>query len=193
MLKPKKPHLLPFSTSAATHSFHVLAWWATTHVGSVRTLTQAHMHTRTQRIGGDRAGVSVWCVSVFVCTRGRGEMFLAEAQSGIRRLSLPRTSLTLFCLFLAPVARVNHSAALLAIAEKLPRAAAQLLSAHYVNKTPCCLGVRGHRAVQLQASGGAQKEKSSSYRLENYFSNVWRKKSETAALFLSHRQKGNVQ
>ncbi len=118
---------------------------------------QAHMHRRTH-IHNESGATELVCVSVFVYTRGRGEMFLAEAQSGIRRLSLPRTSLTLFCLFLAPVARVNHSAALLAIAEKLPRTAAQLLSAHYVNKTPCRSGVRGHRAVQLQASGEEKKE-----------------------------------
>lgn len=43
MLEPKKsPHLPHFSTSAATHGFHVPAWWATTHVGSERTLLQTH-------------------------------------------------------------------------------------------------------------------------------------------------------
>ncbi len=73
-----------------------------------------HMRTRIQNESG---ATELVCVSVFVYTRGRGEMFLAEAQSGIRRLSLPRTSLTLFCLFLAAVARENHSTALLAIAE----------------------------------------------------------------------------
>lgn len=138
------------------------------------------------------------CVSVFVYTRGRGEMFLAMVQSGIRRLSLPRTSLTLFCLFLAAAARVNHSAALLAIAEKLPRAAAQLLSNRYVNKTPCRSGVRGHTAVQLQTSGGAQKEKNSSCRLENSFSKVWKRQlpfsqpqtEEECTVTLDHDSRG---
>lgn len=109
----------------------------------VNTYTSTHTHTEPGATELVRA-------SVFVYTRGRGETFLAEPQSGIRRLSLPRTSLTLFCLFLAAVARVNHSTALLAIAEKLPRAAAQLLSARYVNKAPYRVGVRGHPAVQLQ-------------------------------------------
>lgn len=59
----------------------------TTHVGST-------LHTTKHRRQS-------WCVCVFVYIRGSGEMFLAEVQSGMRRLSLPRTSLTLFCLFLA--------------------------------------------------------------------------------------------
>lgn len=96
-------------------------------------------YTNTQQNEGSR----LKCVSAFVYTGGRGEMFLAAAQSGIRRAALPRTSLTLFCLFLAAVNRVNHRAALLAIAEKLPRAAAQLRSSHYVNKAPCRSGGQG--------------------------------------------------
>lgn len=150
-----------------------------------------HLYASTRtHVHNDSGATELVCVSVFVYTRGRGEMFLAKAQSEIRRLSLPRTSLTLFCLFLAAAAQVNHSAALLAIAEKLPRAAAQLRSARYVNKTPCRSGVRGRTAVQLQAGGGARREKSGSHRLEKYFSNVGKK---TAALFLSHRRKRNVQ
>ena len=52
----------------------------------------AHVHNES-------GATELVCVSVFGYIRSRGEMFLAEAQSGIRRLSLPRTSLTLFCLF----------------------------------------------------------------------------------------------
>lgn len=130
---------------------------------------QAHTHNTYTTNRGRQSRCVCLCVSVFVYTRGRGEMFLAKAQSGIRRLSLPRTSLTLFCLFLAAVARINHSAALLAVAEKLPRAAAQLRSIHYVNKTPCRMGGRGHMAIQLQARDGAENEKKSSYRQENHF------------------------
>lgn len=149
--------------------------------GWVNTYTSTHIH-------GESGATELVCVSVFVYTRGRGEMFLAKAQSGIRRLSLPRTSLTLFCLFLAAMARVNHSAASLAIAEKLPQAAAKLLSAHYVNKTPYCVGVGGHAVVQLQASGGAQEEESSSHIVENNFSNVWKRRKKRHSCSFSQSQ-----
>lgn len=187
MLKPRKNII--FSSSQHLQPLTVSMFWLDEpqHMLGL----SEYKHTRTH-VHNESGVTELVCASVFVYTRGRGKMFLAEAQSGIRRLSLPRTSLTLFCLFLAAVARVNHSTALLAIAEKLPRAAAQVLSAHYVNKTPCRLGGRGHTAIQLQANEGAKKERSSSYRLENYFLNVWRKIRQLP-FFLGDRPKRNVQ
>lgn len=118
-------------------------------------------------------------------------MFLAEAQSGIRHLALPRTSLTLFCLFLAAVAQVNHSAALLAIAEKLPRTAAQLLSVHYVNKTPCRLGSEVTQLHNSRPVQGHEKRRAAVTDSKSIFR--MSEKSETAALFLSHSLNRNVQ
>lgn len=98
-------------------------------------------------------------------------MFLAEAQSRIRRLPLPRTSLTLFCLFLAAVAQVNHCAALLAIAERLPRAAAHLLSARCVNKAPRHVwvvegGTRGQRSHGYTSPGPVKGRGDEEHRLQ---------------------------
>lgn len=65
----------PFSTSAAHHGLHVLAWWATTHVGkSPNTQKQRHTHTPPDQ-----------CVSSCV-SLGVRELVLAGPQCTIRRL-----------------------------------------------------------------------------------------------------------
>lgn len=135
MLEPKKsPHLPHFSTSAATHGFHVPAWWATTHVGSERALLQTHTHT------------------VFISTIGGGGVLCRDK---IRNQTsfFAKHKFTSILLIFGCRARVNHSAAWLAVAEKQPQTAAQLLSSHYSNKTPHHSGVRGNTAVQLQRRG----------------------------------------
>lgn len=115
-----------------------------------------HKHTYQNKESGATGPV---CASVFVYTKSRGEMFLADAQSGIRRLSLPRTSLTLFCLFFAAVTSCQT-----------------LQSSSYASaRVRAVRGGRGHTDLKLQAVGGALKEKSGSSRLENDLSGVWKK------------------
>lgn len=139
-----------------------------------------HMLGLTEHIHTNGLDQKTWCVSVY--TRGRGEMFLAKAQSGIRHLSLPRTNLTPFCLFLEAVARVNHSTALLAISDKLP-----------YDCSPVPIRSQRQQGSMRRGCHRSQGEYSSrpvkghrnciSHWVENYFSNVWRKKARQLPLF----------
>lgn len=157
------------------------------HMLGLSEYSYKHSHTHTRR----SAPKELMCVSVFVYTTGRGEMFLAKAQSGIRRFSLPRTSLTPCCLFLAAVAQVNHSVILLVISDKLSQAAARFLSAHYVSESPRSVGVTGH--TENTTPGQWRGTETLSVTEWKTIFQMSAEKNEAAAPLLSDRLKKNVQ
>lgn len=123
--KIKNKKKIALLTSAATHGFHVLVWLATTDDVFEQTIILTHTHNvSTQR------------------------MFLAEADTKIRHLSEAKDTFDFILLIFGIRARVNHSAAWLAFAEKPPWP--QPSSSHYDNMTPHHHRVKGHIDLQLQ-------------------------------------------
>jgi len=123
------------------------------------------------------------CVCVFMYIRSRREMFLANGQSGMRCLSLPRTSLTLFCLFLAAEApRENPSVALLAICWDATTGSRPSSSPLIPSTRLCAVQGSGVRRLFGSSAGGeARREKSSSCRLKKLFIKCLEKKRRKKA------------
>lgn len=155
---------LPSSTSAADHRPHVLAWWATTHVGSERIVRPAHARRQ--------------CVSACLCYRAGRDVFGRGTIKNQTPLSAKDKFNSILLIF-GSAARVNQGAVWLAVCAELPDC--NPAHSQYVNRTPHS-GVRGKTAVQVQW-GCRERDGAARHHITIFF-NVWWKEKKNSQLLL---------